>query len=271
MSSNLILIKAFSLDSGIKKVNFDDFEEKDKVYYSIDTIDIYNNDFFENINISGWAFSDSDLSGQDTRKVSLLLKSDDNCYELQCSKSQRDDVNKAFPDLNVPKQAIFRAQFYTLPLSVGEYELWIYVKENDNTYGKVYTGKNFDVTYEGFIEHVNKIVDNFDNIVKSKDVIKSIDSFDIKDDGTTEISGWALMKNVNSNNEKVYVEFTLKNGEIVTKEASKVMRGDVGDYFNDEKYDYSGFNVSLLPEELNSEILNYRIILEYNNSYYTNE
>lgn len=266
-SSNSVIIKVVGLDKNIKEVNFSDYREKDKVYYSVDSVTVYKN-VFEKVAFDGWGFCDSDLSNQENRKMEFLLKSDNNCYSLECLLTPRNDVLNAFTDVNVPKSNSGRIEIYTLPLKSGEYELWMYIEESDDVYGLVNTGKKYVVENSEFKEYVPSIVENIENVEVKDNILYNIDSEEKTEDGIN-IKGWAFIENTDSANTNVYIEFTLEDGSVVTKECLKVGRSDVSTYFENELYNKSGFNVSVTNKEIKGNISSYRLILEYDGLYYT--
>lgn len=128
-------------------------EGSDAVHYYIDSM-VARNDLQEKIMISGWAFCET---GRDNtnREVWIILDSDDKVYSIKANLYERDDIQKAFPELEVrgTRQG-FLVEFSTLNIRSGTYGMWVYCKENDMDAGTIMT--DYSVKKSGKVASVDR-------------------------------------------------------------------------------------------------------------------
>lgn len=90
--------------------------------------------------------------------------------------------------------------------------------------------------------------------------IKNDISFNIESMTDKRITGWAFIKGLDSYNTEFYIERELQDGEKEQYKAKSFARGDVADYFKDNKYLFSGFECNM--EFCNKKIKSIKLILK---------
>lgn len=96
-------------------------------------------DFFNTYSIKGGAFCETDNNRN--RKIKVGLKSEKNIYEIDGISTTRVDVYYMFNETKklANGDVGFECEFSTLSIADGEYDIYVYVKENEQTYGYAYS------------------------------------------------------------------------------------------------------------------------------------
>ncbi len=232
----------------LKKVKFEEFNTNSEIIYDLNE-SIYIGGIDEKFNLAGYAFCESDYS-QKNRFINILLKNEKNTFLLETSLQNRGDLKKLSSKLIDNNNLFFSSKFSLIQLPKSQYEVYLYVKENDYNYGltKLFT---FDWNGKNYLK--NNLEKNFDLVTFSDDLKYSIE-INRKNKNFIEVIGWAFIENINTYEQPVYLE--VLNGESkFTFIADKKMRTDVATYFNNNNlYKKSGmyFNIpfNLINEQL---------------------
>jgi|LSQX01.2.fsa_nt_gb hypothetical protein len=213
----------------------------DTVNYAIDFLLYYDN-IISTITIDGWAFVETKQDNPD-KYVKLIFVSDNVSYEIDTDLHYR-SLQRFFKDKNVPiERNGFSAEFSPLIMKNGDYTLFINVFENDENFGFLNTGRVFRKYFRTFKElEPSELVDikKFLNSSVNNSITKHVDSSKIVDE-KFEIWGWAFLENAESSEEQIYLEIQKPDGTITVFSTKKMFREGVGDAFNDDRYNYSGF------------------------------
>lgn len=135
----------------LKKTSVDLNNNTNTVHFSIDSVKIVEN-IFKDVRIVGWVFIEDDGINENP-EASLFLVSDKNTYQVPLALFDRADVQRALPELKVPKRNIaFLGEFSPIAIENGTYKLYIYKKQNNDLLGIRNTGRSFQVINALFIE-----------------------------------------------------------------------------------------------------------------------
>ena len=85
----------------------------------------------------------------------------------------------------------------------------------------------------------------FSNSSVNTSIFSTVDSFKIIDN-KLKVLGWAFLENVESSENRIFLEVQKPDGTISVYSTRKMFREDVGDAFSDDRYNYSGF-YALVP------------------------
>lgn len=136
----------------------------------------------------------------------------------------------------------------------------------------VYPGieKNIHVIEHG-TELLSEIIEINDEIIEVSDKVKVVvdNAFDDSND-LYKVSGWGYIENINANDIYPYVQVDV-NGKSAFFACPKILRPDVSDYLCDEKYMNCGFSVSAYDESMEKQQLKIRVLLKYDDRFYTND
>ena len=112
--------------------------------------------FFDTFILYGGAFCEREegTSGNKARTIHVILSSDSNTYVSEAINVIRVDVFTKFKDSKkmYNGEVGFQAEFSTIAMKDGIYDLYIYVKENDDIYGINNTGLKYIRDKNGFRE-----------------------------------------------------------------------------------------------------------------------
>lgn len=258
-----------------EEVEFDSNWENDGVYFLCDQIKP-KGDILEQVGIRGWAFAETEQSNEN-RYVSIVLKGTDHCYCVRCEQPEekgtydeiivREDVQEQYPDYHIPSANVgFTCDFSTLNVQDGEYELYLYCWENLDNYGVANTGwrlqKNgADITILSGGASEAKTVEPQE--VTQSEICESVIAPVGVQDGLISITGWTFVKNMPSEAQNVYLEI-LKDSEDVSTvyETYEKTWAGVGRAFQDDRYNDSGFDVSISEQNVPDGTYTLRLLVE---------
>ncbi len=140
------IILFFNKDVKTRKVNLTDYNSNSEVIYSIDTGEEIGG-LLEKCYIQGWAFCETEQDNSE-KEISLLFKSvsGEKCYVIDNKAQSRNDVYGVFREQKKIYSALngLECQFSTINFKEGEYELFLYVWENESNYGLIKTGMHYN-------------------------------------------------------------------------------------------------------------------------------
>ena len=271
----IILIYLLSINDIILKYNYvDAFEvnrqpfenyENDIVYNSVLTC-INNNDILESIYIEGWSFCESDIDNTN-KEVGCLCCNDTDIYI--CSTEQFinwSGVEQAFLDKRVTNRNGFEINASTIKMPYGSYDMYIYNKENTQNYGVMPIQYRLIKSKNGV--KIDKWTSTRLNDITKKDIIYDAETITqdpkVNEDGTINIDGWIWIENCSSNNQIVYAELSMKNGDVIIYSTLAQTRMDVADAYDNDSYTNSGFSIVLPKDEISdlNEIENINIYID---------
>jgi len=247
-----------------KRIEFSDLISNSEVYQYLDAVEILD-DIYETVIFTGWAFCETD-DHDDNKTVQVVFKGRNLTYSFEAlMNSHRDDVGRAFPDMNVNiAKTGFITKFSLLNMKNGDYGLYLYVKENDHVFGLANTYKRFTKSGNRLTAFEPRIVKNFRGVNENEDMVYSIEHFSIDENGDCIITGWAAVIGLDSANQAVYIELEDVRGKKITAETIMKQRPDVADHFGDKKYADSGFYAKITPEHIKNDLYTARarVIIE---------
>jgi len=267
---NANTIVGYFVGDAVKKTNINEFPAKDTVKYIIE--DYYSSNNMEGrVYFSGWAFCETKEDNAN-KKISLVFASDNNCYEYIFEPIERLDVARAFKNSKNIEGINhgFTGEFSTITMNNGVYELYIYDWENEKNYGIATTGLLYKVDSNGFQKYtwISSVIDvDITNAIPGQ--LKScVDVINMNEDGTVNIRGWAFVNELNSKEQKVYLEITDSSGKTATYDTKPIDRIDVGDAYLSSKYNHSGYEALIPSGNIVKGTITCRIYVENNGTIY---
>lgn len=134
--ANRIML-CFNKDAKVSKAKISEFESNSEVFFSL-TAGENVGGMLEKCYMNGWAFCETEQDNA-KKEIKLLFKDklSDTCYVVENEAQMRPDVYGAFKDEKKIYNGLngLETQFPTISFKEGEYELFLYVKENENNYG----------------------------------------------------------------------------------------------------------------------------------------
>lgn len=242
-------------------------------WYAFDTFN-YRGSLEETLEIIGWSFFEVEQEN-DERYVEILFVGESN-YSIEAALQSRFDVKDSFNGNLHSNNLGFSATFSTITIKNGEYDIYLYVKENETTEGYIKTNKRIVKDYNGIREYVPPEpteVAKPSELEEYEGISFFIDSKKISSSGEVSVSGWAFMEEIETENQNIYLLFTQQDGSQFMYETNSVTRNDVGTHFDNPLYNYSGFSLSttLNPDEYVLEGLSFQVVIEDNGTYYLSE
>lgn len=253
----------------LKKINTFEQYEKDKVFFSSDTISI-SKDIFNTASIIGWSFVETSQKN-DNRYVRFYFISDKYTYCIDTILSWR-EIFMVFKEKKIQgREHGFSTEFSTLAMKDGVYNIYLENYENEENYGivnikKVLVKKNGKVTIEPFIKEAVKKEINERPISKNGVLQCYIDNIH-KNNKIYKVFGWAYLKDINKTG-KIYVGIKDKSGKEEYYTTELVERPDVVKHFNNNSdLLNSGFETNIKFNDIENYQLS-SIIIEYDGKYY---
>jgi hypothetical protein len=153
----------------LSATDMDQYSSTSEVIYGLQET-IYIGGIDEKFNVAGYALCESDYSQKD-RKVDVLLKGNKSTYRLETKFSSRPDLAQLSSKKVDNNDLFFSTKFSVIQLKDDEYELYLYVQENDKTSGLVKTPVEFAKYNHKYmtIEEYKKALDLEKNEVKKTD------------------------------------------------------------------------------------------------------
>lgn len=220
---------------------------EDLTYGVIDIISVVDS-FAE---ITGWTFLEDVDSSQQEVYVQLTSSSDSKVYTTE--QKARTDVAAAYEN-ELYTQSGYTARIPMDQLAAGSYHLEILVKFDNRiasaAKGTMTINSDGTVTYDTgaaeaatFIsQEVAPLTANEILTYHSVDVVSAVDS-------TVEITGWALLEDVDSSQQEVYLQLTDSSGS-KTYTTEQKTRTDVAEAYENELYTQSGYTAKIPMDQL---------------------
>jgi hypothetical protein len=166
----------------------------------------------------------------------------------------------------------FEGEFSTITMKNGIYKLYIYDWENEKNYGVVDTGRLYEKDANGMKEFIwtSSEVDLDSQNAIQQGLTSYIDIFEVQEADLLNITGWAFVNELDCENQKVYLEIVGKNGSVIY-DTTWVRRVDVGDVYNNRRYDQSGFQALIPTAGLEAGKMTIRVYVENDGAIYGGE
>lgn len=269
LATNIVSI---IMPNSVKKVNINiDALKKDPVLYTLDRIE-YLDDFYGNIQLSGWAFCET-LEDNSEKEIWFIFKSEKSTYmfENELQSSEITSVFNSIYDIR-GKNHRFGNTLSTAVMKNGLYKIYIYCKENNENYGLVDTNIMIKKDSSGICEYVwHSSPQNITETEIGANTICTIDSVTTTDDGYTQIVGWAFTEGLDTNNQSVYVRLTYEDGNSVTYDTQSISRPDVVTAYKSQLYNNSGFTAIIPKDELQDGNIQIDVLVKNGDSIYLAE
>ncbi|MBD5402331.1 hypothetical protein HDR58_05975 [bacterium] len=147
------IVLCFDKDTTVKKAKMSDFKSNSEVIFSISVGENVGG-MLEKCYMNGWAFCETEQDNTN-KEINLLFKDklSDVCYVVENGAQMRPDVYGVFRNEKKIYNGLngLECQFSTISFKEGEYELFLYVKENESNYGVVTTGRIYKKTGDEFV------------------------------------------------------------------------------------------------------------------------
>lgn len=135
LANDIILL--FDQDDKVKQIPFSDLQSNTEAYVSLDSCENMGG-LLEKVYFQGWAFCETAYDNAN-KKISIVLKRADssNCYVVETQPQLRPDVYGVYRDSKEIWNGMtgVECQFSTVKMKTGTYNLYIYVWENEHSYG----------------------------------------------------------------------------------------------------------------------------------------
>lgn len=240
---NQIVAACFPKYLAVRKVDFNDYQSIGKAYFHLLSYEINEKDLKETITLTGWAFAETEEDNS-LKRGNLILKGRKNTYmtsELSFFFSSIQNEVSDWKEIQGSSNN-FAVTFSTVNLPPDDYEIYVYVEENENNRGIVDTGAGFrkngvrmknytSVTFCG-VPDVSTIDTRFDDGWWN---LSSCDSY-------FKITGWQIKKGITSENFTYYGIFVGENGDVLSFKLPGENYTSLAEQFGDAKYISSGFN-----------------------------
>lgn len=188
----------------------------------------------------------------------VVLKSKENIYYFSVpahngKTAMENEINAGYKLAS--DNILLKANIPTVMFDDGFYRLYLFNYESDEIYGMCDTGLIFEKRGDTFSQYFGQSIDPlgdipFDSVRLSIDSIEQIGLNQIR------VYGWANESFIDTQEQNVYVEFYNDPFEkpIATYHCSGIRRSGLGEYFGEERYDFSGFQLNVeKPKKLNDE------------------
>lgn len=230
-------------------------------------------DFAERFSIKGGAFCETSVRNP-AREIKLILKSDTRAFETAGVSTVRVDLYYDFlATKNISGQGGdigFQADFSTINLPDDVYELYIYVKENEDTYGYTNTGQKYIKDSNGFYiyDKYGKVISIPENGFEDGHITFWVDTFYVNSDGGIVTNGWGFLRGSQSSETDIYIILYDSQGGNISVELQQELRPDVSDIYG-EQYLMSGFRAIMdLECSLEDGIYVAKYLVKNNGRYY---
>lgn len=113
-----------------------------------------------------------------------------------------------------------------------------------------------------YSECTHKEIHNFENITTSERIKVNIDKY-AKVNNVTQIIGWAFLEDTHTEKQQIYIQITDKNNVMHTYKTRQNNRPDIGARFKDDRYNFSGFTMTI-KNDINLEDVEMNFIIKNN-------
>lgn len=219
-----------------------------RVFLNIGSFETYD-DLLESFYLGGWAFCET-KSSNEGKTIDIILQNEQDIYSVHASAVTRRDVRGAFPGKDIPSGLNgIEIRASTLGVKDGIYDIYVYVRENDENCGLIDTGRKIIKTKERFEELISMPVGETFS-AKVSPLVKYSSNIKQKD-GALTISGWCFVEGGDTYNQDVYI-LIQTDEKILAYTARGTSRMDVSSHFGNENYMYSGFDAEIPYENVDA-------------------
>jgi hypothetical protein len=157
--SNSIIVSLDKINFKLEKADIADYESNSIAHIVLPDAIQYNN-MLETVAITGLGGCETEYNN-DHKKVTVLLHNEDRTYKVQANNMFSGWTNGVLGTEKV--QGVnnnFSTEFSTLPMKMGEYQVYIYFWENEYNYGLAETDivieKNLKGVKTSYLREYNK-------------------------------------------------------------------------------------------------------------------
>ena len=222
--------------------------KKDDVHFFIDSFNSHT-DIFDSFNLIGWVFCETPLSN-DNKEIWVILENDKGTYKTKIDLIPRRDLLGAFEndyDIKGMNHG-FSGFLSTVGVKKGIYKLYLYCKENNESYGIVDTGIMLKKDSRGISQYTwESTLANISSPVEDIQAESSLDSANITAEGYLQIVGWSFVDGFDAADQSVYIRLSNDDGTTATYSTKSVLRPDVCTAYKNDLYNNSGFK-AVIPE-----------------------
>lgn len=256
-ANEIVTIIFIPAESKCVRDHLENYPLKDKVITVVASESPYD-DIFEFYSISGGAFISTE--NNENRKIKLLLKSESRVYSFEAINTVRADVYQNFTEkYNLTNADVgFLSEFSTVNIANDIYELFIYVQENEQTYGLARTGYKYQKDKTGFHTYSYGNVPIPSSYINLTDLTFRIDKMNYCDN-SLYMSGWQVTPEKASIDTMVYGCILDSNDNIIAMaEMKRRERIDIANVYGMDNL-LSGFqgniNIPSLSEDYHVTIM----------------
>lgn len=222
---------------------------------------------FDTMRLEGYVYNISHATDDEATR-SLLLASEKGCYQIELEELANNAKIYYTKFDETPKSYTgFGLDFCPLGLEDGSYELLLQVEENGTPVTRVPTGYVIEKV-DGYSTLRYRPSDPAPEILEASGWANAgIDRSELSEDGTLELSGWAIVDGVGSTEEtNVFLEVS-SGGELVgTFSTTKENITYIADYFGNEGLYSAGFRACV--PGVSADGLEVRVFVEHQGTFY---
>lgn len=217
--------------SSLEKTKEAPIDTSRKIKYAFDEL-ISKTDY---VYLSGWAFVENDNNSQDNNTSLLLIAGSGEIYKSQSLKIERPDIATHFQNQRLLRSG-FVNTFTKDQLEPGVYQVGLYITDGEQgSSSYIITQENVEISVSK-PEHL-EIVPSLTKNLKY--------SFSYEDgEGTFSCKGWAFPNHYQANHQQISLIFASEN-QIYKIPTQTVFRPDVGESFQNEQLNHTGYRVSV--------------------------
>lgn len=242
-----------------KVVDFNSYTVNENIRCSLDTYGV-NGSIDDSVYIGGWGFIPAPAT--EDKQINIILKSDKETYEIVSVIGKRADVFHRYAGTTgIPSANCgFRADFSTLGIQNGVYDVYIYVKESDGNEGITYLNYRLNkdsnnISFQKWIAYpFPSIADALPSIPRDT-VHIGADRVIIEDERALSIAGWAFCQTEGDNTGKYTELYITSPNNTYVCTMSNSPRPDVYKIYKDslkiigEQHGFNGvYDVTNLPD-----------------------
>ncbi|MDF3003982.1 MAG: hypothetical protein K0S22_454 [Oscillospiraceae bacterium] len=247
-----------------QRVHFSNYKSISNCVFSIDGFE-YKGGLKEEIDMYGWAFCETTADNSD-KAIQLILRSQDRCYLVHTQLEDRSDVAKEYKKSYDIRGNLhgYAADFSSVGVRSGVYDLYLYCRENEENYGLVHTGKQFvkKGTQLTMRDWIAVPLAAAPGTVTGQGTPNYLDMAAIENN-TLVLKGWILAEGQDCSAQTVYIH--LQGDGIDTYYSTQsVPRPDVAKGHGNPLYNMSGFNTAIAVDELPQGDLNVTLYTQIN-------
>ena len=249
----------------------------ERIYYDFDNkyaLDTLTEDYF----IQGWAFCESGSLGEPDslrvsyenldKKITLYLVSDKHMYKIETDPISRLDIWQVFEESkNIHGMYHgYNAQFSTLAIKDGIYDLYILSEENEVDKSFNACAVSFEKLGTKFNRRMNTPVKNITNM-KSIEMEFYLDGAGLDSD-ILSLYGWGLSQMLDMQIATTYIQATTSEGECNIFRVYNQYRDDIVGAYNNQSYKMVGYHCPIPLEFLGQGKSELRLVIQQGNDYY---